>query len=60
MRPPFSSGRTDKFGALRTHVGQLEQQMLDLLQELEERTDQLDASRAANRNLVTLANRLPK
>jgi Family of unknown function (DUF6262) len=53
-------GRTDESGALRTRAGQLEQQMLDLRQELQERTDDLDASRAANRDLMTLANRPPK
>lgn len=53
-------GRTDESGALRTRVGQLEQQVLDLRQELQERTDDLDASRAANRDLMTLANRPPK
>ena len=52
-------GRTDESGALRTGVGQLEQQVLDLRQELEERTDDLNASRAASRDLMTLANRKP-
>ena len=50
-------GRTDETEALRTRVGQLEQQILDLRQELQERTDDLDASRAANRDLMTVANR---
>ncbi len=50
-------GRTDDSEALRTRVGQLEQQVLDLRQELGERTDDLDAARAANRDLMTLANR---
>jgi uncharacterized protein DUF6262 len=50
-------GRTDDSEALRTRVGQLEQEVLDLRQELEERTDDLDAARAANRDLMTLANR---
>ena len=40
-------------------TGELEQQLLDLRQELEERTDELDAARAANRDLMTLANRIP-
>jgi hypothetical protein len=44
---------------LRTRAGQLEQQVLDLRQELEERTDDLSAARAANRDLMTLANRKP-
>jgi len=52
-------GRTDDTEALRTRVGQLEQQVLDLRQELDERTDDLDAARAANRDLMTLANRMP-
>lgn len=50
-------GRTDDSEALRTRVGQLEQEVLDLRRELEERTDDLDAARAANRDLMTLANR---
>jgi hypothetical protein len=49
--------RTDESETLRTRVSQLEQQVLDLHQELEERTDDLDASWAANRDLMTLANR---
>jgi predicted nucleic acid-binding Zn-ribbon protein len=52
-------GRTDDTEALRTRAGQLEQQVLDLRQELEERTDDLDAARAANRDLMTLTNRKP-
>jgi chromosome segregation ATPase len=52
-------GRTDDTEALRTRVSQLEQQVLDLRQELEERTDDLDAARAANRDLISLANRKP-
>jgi polyhydroxyalkanoate synthesis regulator phasin len=52
-------GRTDDTEALRSRVGQLEQQVLDLRQELEERTDDLNAARAANRDLMTLANRKP-
>lgn len=52
-------GCTDDSEALRVRVGQLEQQVLDLRQELEERTDDLDAARAANRDLMALANRKP-
>jgi uncharacterized membrane protein YccC len=52
-------GRTDEAEALRARVGQLEQELLDLRQELEERTDDLAASRAANRDLMALANRKP-
>ena len=50
-------GRTDETEALRARVGQLEQQLLDLRQQLEERTDELDAARAVNRDLMALANR---
>src|SRR5262249_50492695 len=52
-------GRTDDTEALRARVGQLEQQVLDLRQELEERADDLTAARAANRDLMALANRNP-
>jgi transposase-like protein len=52
-------GRTDDSEALRTRAGQLEQQVLDLRQELGERTDDLNAARAANRDLMSLANRKP-
>ena len=52
-------GRTDDTEQLRARLGELEQQILDLRQELEERADELDASRAANRDLMTLANRIP-
>lgn len=52
-------GRTDETEQLRARTGELEQQILDLRQELEERTDELDAARAANRDLMTLANRTP-
>jgi polyhydroxyalkanoate synthesis regulator phasin len=50
-------GRADDTEALRARVGQLEQQVLDLRQELEERTDDVGAARAANRDLMALANR---
>ncbi len=52
-------GRAGDAGQLRARIGELEQQLLDLRQELEERTDELDAARAANRDLMTLANRIP-
>jgi hypothetical protein len=52
-------GRTGETEALRARVSQLEQQLLDLRQELEERTGDLNASRAANRDLMALANRKP-
>jgi len=47
----------DEIEALRVRVGQLGQQLLDLRQELEERTDDLNAARAVNRDLMALANR---
>jgi Family of unknown function (DUF6262) len=52
-------GRADDAGQLRARAGELEQQLLDLRHELEERTDELHAARAANRDLMTLANRIP-
>jgi hypothetical protein len=52
-------GRPDESGQLRTRVTELEQLILDLRQQLEERTDELDAARAANRDLMALANRKP-
>jgi hypothetical protein len=52
-------GRTDDSEALRARIGQLEQQVLDLRQELEERTDDLTAARGANRDLMAHANRKP-
>jgi hypothetical protein len=57
--------RTDESEAQRTRVGQLEQhildvRLLDLRQKLEERTwTTFAASRGANRELMTLANRMP-
>lgn len=47
---------TDETGQLRTQIGELEQQVLDLRQELEERTDELAASRATNRDLMAELN----
>ena len=52
-------GHTDETEALQTRIRELEQQLLDLRQQLEERTDELDASRAASRDLMALANRAP-
>lgn len=43
-------------GQLQAQVAELKQQILHPRQELEERTDELDAARAANRDLLTLAN----
>jgi hypothetical protein len=50
-------GLSRRIRVLRTRAGQLEQQILDLRQELQDRTDDLDASRASNRDLMTLASR---
>ena len=52
-------GHPDETGQLRTRVTELEQLVLDLRQQLEERTDDLDAARSANRDLMALANRKP-
>jgi hypothetical protein len=52
-------GRADDARPLRARAAELEQQLLDLRQELEERTGELHAARAANRDLMTLANRIP-
>jgi hypothetical protein len=52
-------GHPDESDQLRTRVTELEQLILDLRQQLEERTDELDAARAANRDLMALANRKP-
>ncbi|MBV9730275.1 MAG: hypothetical protein JO309_12900 [Pseudonocardiales bacterium] len=49
-------GLTDETEQLRTQIGQLEQQILDLRQELEERTDELTAARATNRDLMAELN----
>ena len=49
-------GRTDETEHLRTRVNQLEQQVLDLRQELDERADDLAAARATNRDLMTELN----
>ena len=50
-------GSTDGTETLQARIRELEQQLLDLRQQLEERTGELDASRAANRDLMALANR---
>ncbi|WP_433258601.1 hypothetical protein ACQPYK_24045 [Streptosporangium sp. CA-135522] len=52
-------GRTGETEQLRTRIVEFEQQVLDLRQELDERIDELDAARAANRDLTTPANRHP-
>ena len=53
-------GHPDESGQLRNRVTELEQLILDLRQQLEERTDDLDAARSANRDLMALANRRPE
>jgi Family of unknown function (DUF6262) len=52
-------GHHDETGQLRTRITELEQTNLDLRQQLQERADELDAARAANRDLMALANRKP-
>jgi chromosome segregation ATPase len=49
-------GHADETGQLRTRVTGLEQLVLDLRQQLEERTDELDAARSANRDLMAQLN----
>jgi hypothetical protein len=50
-------GAPDDTADLRQHVGELNQLITDLRQDLEERTDELNAARAANRELITMLNR---
>jgi cell division protein FtsB len=45
--------RTDEIGTLRQRVAELEQQLLELRQDLQDRDDELAAARAANRDLMT-------
>lgn len=49
-------GRSDETEQLRTRLSQLEQQILDLRQELEDRNDELTAARATNRDLMAELN----
>ncbi len=44
---------------LRGRLGELDQQILDLRKTLEERDEELAAAREANRDLMTLINRIP-
>lgn len=53
-------GRTDETEQLRTQLSQLEQQILDLRQELDERNDELTAARATNRDLMAELNTHPR
>jgi uncharacterized protein YceH (UPF0502 family) len=50
-------GAPDDTARLQHRITELEQQLLDLRQQLEERTDDLTAARAANRELMTELNR---
>jgi chromosome segregation ATPase len=52
-------GHHDETGQLRTRITELEQTVLDLRQQLQERADELDAARSANRDLMAFANRKP-
>lgn len=49
-------GRSDETEQLRTQLSQLEQQILDLRHELEDRNDELTAARATNRDLMSELN----
>ncbi len=49
----------DETEELRRRVAELEQTMLDLRQQLKERTEELDAARATNRDLMAELNRAP-
>jgi chromosome segregation ATPase len=52
-------GGPDDPEQLRRQVSDLEQTVVDLRQQLEERTEELAAARATNRDLMAEANRLP-
>jgi Family of unknown function (DUF6262) len=52
-------GHPGETGQLPTRIAELEQHLLDLSQQLQDRTDELDAARAANRDLIALANQKP-
>jgi len=49
----------DETEELRRRVAELEQTMLDLRQQLKERTEELDAARATNRDLMAELNQAP-
>jgi cell division protein FtsB len=53
-------GGPDDTEQLRRRVAELEQTVLDLRQQLEERTEELDAARMTNRDLMAEVNRLPR
>ena len=48
---------TNEIANLRKRVAELEQQLLDHIQDLQDRDDELAAARAANRDLITTLNR---
>jgi hypothetical protein len=50
-------GAPDETASLREHVTELDQRLLDLQRELEDRTDSLNAARVANRELMAELNR---
>jgi cell division protein FtsB len=52
-------GGPDDTEALRRRVAELEQTVLDVRRQLEERTEELDAARTTNRDLMAEVNRLP-
>jgi len=52
-------GGSDDTEKLRRRVAELEQTVLDLRQQLGERTEELDAARTTNRDLMAEVNRLP-
>ena len=52
-------GEPDNTEQLRRRVAELEQTVLDLRQQLAERTEELDAARMTNRDLMAEVNRLP-
>jgi chromosome segregation ATPase len=52
-------GEPDDTEQLRRRAAELEQTMLDLRQQLEERTEELNAARMTNRELMAELNRLP-
>jgi chromosome segregation ATPase len=52
-------GGADDTEALRRRIADLEQTVSDMCQQLEERTEELDAARTTNRDLMAEVNRLP-
>lgn len=55
----LGGGAADEAEALRRRVAELEQAVEDLRQQLTERTEELEAARATNRELMAEVNRLP-